>query len=61
MAGEDLGRKKNWTHEEMNVVRTMFAENKVFLESAFTNKVTNSGKLGKWKEIAEAVNAKSEI
>ena len=50
-------RKKKFSIDEERVLREKYAQHKDFLTSAFTNKVTNTGKLERWREIADAVNA----
>ena len=50
-------RKKIVSIDEERFLREKCAQHKDFLASAFTNKVTNTGKLEGWKEIADAVNA----
>ena len=49
--------RKFFSIDEERVLREKYAQHKDFLTSAFTNKVTNTGKLERWKEIADAVNA----
>ena len=37
-------RKKNWSKDEVNVLREEYAKHKEYLQAAFNNKVTNEGK-----------------
>ena len=37
-------RKKNFSVDEVRVLREKFANNKTYLQSSFNNKVTNEGK-----------------
>ena len=53
---EKQGRKKNFSMDEERVLLEKFAEHKEYLSSSFNNKVTNSGKEAKWKDIADAVD-----
>ena len=50
-------RKKNFSVDEVRVLREKFAENKTYLQSSFNNKVTNAGKNMIWEEIASSINA----
>ena len=50
-------RKKNFSVDEVRVLREKFAENKTYLQSPFNNKVTNEGKDMIWEEIASSINA----
>ena len=50
-------RKKNFSVDEVRVLRGKVAENKTYLQSSFNNKVTNEGKKMMWEEIASSINA----
>ena len=50
-------RKKNFSGDEIRVLRERYATNKGYLQSSFNNKVTNDGKNKIWADITEAINA----
>ena len=57
MMAEGKSRKKNFLMDEVRVLRENWAANSEYLQSPFSNKVTNAGKNKIWAEITSAINA----
>ena len=50
-------RNTNFSQEEANIILTEFDKHKVYLNSGFSNEVTNEGKKLIWNDIASKVNS----
>ena len=50
-------RKKNWSKDEVNVLREEYTKHKAYLQASFNNQVTNEGKYKIWTNITTKVNA----
>ena len=50
-------RQTNFSQEESSIILTEFENEMEYLNSGFSNQVTNKGKKTRWDEIAKKVNA----